>query len=123
LLQRQRLAQSVTPDNRVMRKLEDEIAGLRAAINSSINSVLEGLATRRKDLMNQANLYSGRIGKHADAGTEFLDFRREQQIKVESVFDAAAETGGECAGAGAVANKRRCSTRLRSTARWRRAHR
>ena len=81
MLQRQRLAQSVTPDNPVMRKLEDEIAGLRAAINSSINSVLEGLATRRKDLMNQANLYSGRIGSMPTQEREFLDLSREQQIK------------------------------------------
>jgi tyrosine-protein kinase Etk/Wzc len=81
LLQRQRLAQSVTPDNPVMRKLEEEIAGLRAAIDSSINSVLEGLATRRKDLMNQANLYSGRIGSMPTQEREFLDLSREQQIK------------------------------------------
>ena len=105
LLQRQRLAQSVTPDNPVMRKLEDEIAGLRAAINSSINSVLEGLATRRKDLMNQANLYSGRIGSMPTQEREFLDLSREQQIKANLFLMLLQKREENALALAAVANK------------------
>ena len=105
LLQRQRLAQSVTPDNPVMRKLEDEIAGLRVAINSSINSVLQGLTTRRRDLMNQSNLYSGRIGSMPTQEREFLDLSREQQIKANLFLMLLQKREENALALAAVANK------------------
>ena len=105
LLQRQRLAQSVTPDNPVMRKLEDEIAGLRSAINSSINSVLQGLNTRRRDILNQANLYSGKIGSMPTQERQFLDLSREQQIKANLFLMLLQKREENALALAAVANK------------------
>jgi tyrosine-protein kinase Etk/Wzc len=105
LLQRQRLAQSVTPDNPVMRKLEDEIAGLRTSINSSISSVLQGLTTRRRDLMNQSNLYSGRIGSMPTQEREFIDLSREQQIKANLFLMLLQKREENALALAAVANK------------------
>jgi capsular exopolysaccharide synthesis family protein len=105
LLQRQRLTQSVTPDNPVMKKLEDEIAGLRAAINSSINSVLQGLNTRRRDILNQANLYSGKIGSMPTQEREFLDLSREQQIKANLFLMLLQKREENALALAAVANK------------------
>ncbi|MCW1735301.1 GumC family protein [Anaerorudis cellulosivorans] len=105
LLQRQRLTQSVTPDNPVMRKLEDEIAGLRTAINSSINSVLQGLTTKQKDLFNQASLYSGKIGSMPTQEREFLDLSREQQIKANLFLMLLQKREENALALAAVANK------------------
>jgi len=105
LLQRQRLAQSVTPDNPVMKKLDDEIAGLRSAINSSINSVLQGLNTRRRDILNQANLYSGKIGSMPTQERQFLDLSREQQIKANLFLMLLQKREENALALAAVANK------------------
>jgi tyrosine-protein kinase Etk/Wzc len=105
LLQRQRLAQSVTPDNPVMKKLDDEIAGLRSAINSSINSVMQGLNTRRRDILNQANLYSGKIGSMPTQERQFLDLSREQQIKANLFLMLLQKREENALALAAVANK------------------
>jgi capsular exopolysaccharide synthesis family protein len=105
LLQRQRMDQSITPDNPVMKKLDDEIAGLRTAINSSINSVLQGLATKQKDLFNQASLYSGKIGSMPTQEREFLDLSREQQIKANLFLMLLQKREENALALAAVANK------------------
>lgn len=81
VLERQRLSQSMTEDNPAMRKLEEQIAGLRQNINSSINSVQQGLNIQRRDARNQANIYGGRIGSVPTQEREFMELSREQQIK------------------------------------------
>lgn len=105
LLQLQRLSQSMTPDNPMMKKLNDEIAGLRAAINSSITSVQQGLTTRRKNILNQANLYSGKIGSMPTQEREFVDLSREQQIKSNLFLMLLQKREENALALAAVANK------------------
>jgi len=97
--------QSITTDNPVMKKLADEIAGLRTAINSSINSVLQGLATKQKDLFNQASLYSGKIDSMPTQEREFLDLSREQQIKANLFLMLLQKREENALALAAVANK------------------
>lgn len=81
LLERERLSQSMTADNPAMKKLEEQIAGLRQNINSSVSSVQKGLAIQRRDARNQAGLYDGKIGVLPRQEREFMELSREQQIK------------------------------------------
>lgn len=105
LLEQQRLMQSVTPDNPVMKKINDEIGGLKSAINASINSVEQGLATKRKDLLNQSNLYSGKIGSMPSQERHFLDLSREQQIKANLFLMLLQKREENALALAAVANK------------------
>src|SRR5690554_559107 len=81
VLERERLSQSMTADNPAMKRLEDQISGLRENINSSINSVQHGLSIQRRDARNQANIYGGRVGVMTTQEREFMELSREQQIK------------------------------------------
>src|SRR5690554_392098 len=81
VLERERLSQSMTADNPAMKRLEDQISGLRENINSSINSVQQGLSIQRRDARNQANIYGGRVGVMPTQEREFMELSREQQIK------------------------------------------
>lgn len=81
VLERERLSQSMTEDNPAMRKLDEQISGLRQNINSSISSVQRGLSIQRRDAHNQANIYGGRIGSVPTQEREFMELSREQQIK------------------------------------------
>ena len=81
VLERERLSQSMTSDNPAMIRLEEQIAGLRQNINSSINSVRQGLSIQRRDARNQANIYGGRVGMMPTQEREFMELSREQQIK------------------------------------------
>jgi capsular exopolysaccharide synthesis family protein len=81
VLERERLSQSMTADNPAMIRLEEQIAGLRENINSSISSVQQGLNIQRRDARNQANIYGGRIGVMPTQEREFMELSREQQIK------------------------------------------
>lgn len=81
VLERERLSQSMTADNPAMIRLEEQISGLRENINSSINSVQQGLSIQRRDARNQANIYGGRVGVMPTQEREFMELSREQQIK------------------------------------------
>ena len=81
VLERERLSQSMTADNPAMIRLEEQIAGLRQNINSSIKSVQQGLNIQRRDARNQANIYGGRVGVMPTQEREFMELSREQQIK------------------------------------------
>ncbi|MEN6589587.1 MAG: Wzz/FepE/Etk N-terminal domain-containing protein, partial [Proteiniphilum sp.] len=81
LLERERLAQSMTDDNPAMVRLNEQISGLRQNINTSINSVQRGLNIQRRDARNQAGLYGGRISSMPTQEREFMELSREQQIK------------------------------------------
>jgi capsular exopolysaccharide synthesis family protein len=81
VLERERLSQSMTADNPAMRRLDEQITGLRQNINASIQSVQQGLSIQRRDAHNQADLYGGRIGSIPTQEREFMELSREQQIK------------------------------------------
>ncbi len=81
VLERERLSQSMTDDNPAMVRLDEQISGLRQNINSSINSVQQGLSIQRRDARNQTNIYGGRIGSIPTQEREFMELSREQQIK------------------------------------------
>lgn len=81
VLERERLSQSMTDDNPAMIRLDEQIAGLRNNINSSISSVEQGLNIQRRDARNQANIYGGKVGELPTQEREFVELSREQQIK------------------------------------------
>ena len=81
VLERERLSQSMTDDNPAMIRLDEQISGLRQNINSSIQSVQQGLNIQRRDARNQMNIYGGRIGSMPTQEREFMELSREQQIK------------------------------------------
>ena len=81
LLERERLSQSMTDDNPAMKRLNEQISGLRESISASISSVQQGLQIRRRDARNQANLFGGRVSAVPTQEREFMELSREQQIK------------------------------------------
>ncbi len=81
LIERERMSQSMTDENPAMKRIDEQISGLRSNINSSISSVQQGLAIQRRDARNQANIYGGRLGSMPTQEREFVDLTREQQIK------------------------------------------
>lgn len=81
LLERERLSQSMTDDNPAMRRMNEQIEGLRQSISSSINSVQQGLQIRQREARNQANLFGGRVSNVPTQEREFMELSREQQIK------------------------------------------
>lgn len=81
LLERERLSQSMTDDNPAMRRMNEQIEGLRQSIGSSINSVQQGLQIRQREVRNQANLFGGRVSNMPTQEREFMELSREQQIK------------------------------------------
>ncbi len=81
LLERERLSQSMTETNPALVRLNDQINGLRQNINSSVQSVQQGLQIQRRDVRNQANIFGGRIRNRPTQEREFMELAREQQIK------------------------------------------
>lgn len=81
LLERERLSQSMTDDNPAMKRLNEQINGLRQSIGASINSVQQGLQIQRREARNQANLFGGRMSAMPTQEREFMELSREQQIK------------------------------------------
>ena len=81
LLERERLSQSMTDDNPAMRRMNEQIEGLRQSIGSSINSVQQGLQIRQREARNQANMFGGRVSSVPTQEREFMELSREQQIK------------------------------------------
>jgi capsular exopolysaccharide synthesis family protein len=81
LLERERLSQSMTDDNPAMKRLNEQINGLRESIGSSINSVQQGLQIQRREARNQANIFGGRMSAVPTQEREFMELSREQQIK------------------------------------------
>ena len=81
LLEKQRLSQSMTEDNPAMRRINEQISGLRQSIGTSINSVQQGLQIQRRDARNQANIFGGRVSSVPKQEREFMELSREQQIK------------------------------------------
>jgi capsular exopolysaccharide synthesis family protein len=105
IMERERLAQSTTPDNPVMKKLEEQLSSLRANINSSIRSVGQSLNIARRDARNQANIFGGKVGSTPTQERQFMELSREQQIKA-SLFLMLLEKREENALAlAATANK------------------
>lgn len=83
LAERELLAHSVEEGNPVMVKLNQQIVALRGSINSSIESVTEGLAIERRNIANQVRLYGGKIGDLPKRERGFADIARDQRIKDE----------------------------------------
>ncbi len=81
LAERERLSRSMEDSNPVMQKMDEQIRSLRGSINSSIASVREGLAIERRNIANQARIYSGKIGEVPTQERQFTEIAREQQIK------------------------------------------
>ena len=81
LAERERLSKSMAESNPTMVKMNEQIAALRQAINSSIASVMEGLAIERRNIANQVRIYSGKIGDVPRQERQFTEIAREQQIK------------------------------------------
>ena len=81
LAERERLSRSMEDNNPVMQKLDEQIGSLRTGINQSIASVRDGLVIERRNIANQARLYSGKIGDVPRRERQFTEIAREQQIK------------------------------------------
>lgn len=81
LAERERLSRSMEDSNPMMQKMDEQIRSLRGSINSSISSVQEGLAIERRNIANQARIYSGKIGEVPTQERQFTEIAREQQIK------------------------------------------
>ena len=81
LIERKRLSKSMTEDNPVLIKLNEQISGLHKNIVSFINSVQQGLNIQRRDALKQANLYGIRISNIPTQEKEFKGISRDQQLK------------------------------------------
>ena len=76
LLEKQRLSQSMTEDNPAMKRINEQIAGLRQSIGTSISSVQQGLQIQRRDARNQANIFGGRVSAVPTQEREFMEDRK-----------------------------------------------
>ncbi|HBK31047.1 MAG TPA: tyrosine protein kinase [Porphyromonadaceae bacterium] len=105
IMERERLAQSTTRDNPMMRKLEEQLAALRTNINASIRSVGQSLNIACRDVRNQATIFGGKVESTPTQERQFMELSREQQIKA-SLFLMLLEKREENALAlAATANK------------------
>ena len=81
ILERDRLLRTNTESNPVIQKLDGQIEGLRAGIESSIASVKQGLSIARRDAQSQVNYYKSQTGAAPTQERQFTEIAREQQIK------------------------------------------
>ena len=81
LLTRMKTMRSATADNPVLANIDLQLQTLRTNIEASINSAEEGLEIMRRDLKKQENKYAGRIGDVPTQEREYLQIKRQQEIK------------------------------------------
>ena len=81
LLTRMKTMRSATADNPVLASMDLQLEAMRSNIETSIRSVEDGLEIMRRDLKKQENRYAGRIGDVPTQEREYLQIKRQQEIK------------------------------------------
>lgn len=81
LLERERLLNTMKPDNPTIVNQNINITALRKNILSSVTGVKEGLEIARKDIIRKTNYFNSRIGNMPKQEREFNNIDRQQQIK------------------------------------------
>ncbi|MBR1564677.1 MAG: polysaccharide biosynthesis tyrosine autokinase [Paludibacteraceae bacterium] len=81
LLTRMKTMRSATADNPVLAHIDMQLQAMRQNIEMSIKSAEDGLEIMRKDLQKQEKRYAGRIGDVPTQEREYLQIKRQQEIK------------------------------------------
>mgnify|MGYP002855842623 CR=1 FL=1 len=81
LLTRMKTMRSATADNPVLAHIDLQLQAMRSNIETSIRSAEEGLEIMRRDLKKQENKYAGRIGDVPTQEREYMQIKRQQEIK------------------------------------------
>ncbi len=81
LLMRMKTMRSATADNPVLSNIDLQLQAMRSNIEMSIKSAEEGLEIMRRDLQKQEQRYAGRIGDVPTQEREYLQIKRQQEIK------------------------------------------
>ncbi len=81
VLQYNRLARTGAESNPALKKLQDEIMDMHAAIEQSLSSVYANLLIQKRSIDKQYELYSGRIQSTPTHERTLNDIGRQQEIK------------------------------------------
>lgn len=80
---RMQLAQDAKGNNRTLRQLDDQISTLRANINESLEKSYQTSLVAVREARQRLNTSMSRLGNVPAQEREFLDLKRQQQVKQE----------------------------------------
>lgn len=84
-IEKQRLLNTVRPDNPLIVGINEQLAGLRASMNEALANVKKGLTLQRNSLMANTNKYTEEIKKMPALERGLLERSRAQSVK-EGLF-------------------------------------
>ena len=83
LIERKKLLRTSSESNPAVINLNTGIEAMRTSVQTSVESVLEGLKITKADLDRKANRLESRISNAPQYEKEFLNISRQQEIKAE----------------------------------------
>lgn len=83
LIERKRLLRTSSESNPAVINLNTGIEAMRTSVQTSVESVLEGLKITKADLDRKANRLESRISNAPQYEKEFLNISRQQEIKAQ----------------------------------------
>lgn len=83
VIERNRVLKSSTPENPVVIRVNDKINSLKSSISESLNKLKSSLIIKNNAIVNQGNIFGGRISQIPRQEREFRGIFRQQQIKEE----------------------------------------
>lgn len=78
---RKRLALTSSDENPAVKQLNISLEAMRSSVQTTVNSVLDGLLITQKELDRQARKFEGRISDAPRQEKEFMSISRQQEIK------------------------------------------
>ena len=81
MLQRMALASNAKPNNKALKMLDEQIDAMRATIATSVVKAYDNLEVAIRDQRSKLNKAMGRLGSVPEQEREFLNMKRQQQVK------------------------------------------
>lgn len=81
IIERKRLLRTSSENNPAVIHLNTGIEAMRRTVNTSVNSVLEGLEIAKADIDRQATKYESRINAAPTQEKEYMNISRQQEIQ------------------------------------------
>lgn len=81
VLQRMALAANAKPNNKALKVLDEQIDAMRSTISTSVIKAYDNLSVVIREQRSQLNKAMGRLGTVPEQEREFLNMKRQQQVK------------------------------------------
>ena len=81
MLQRMALASNAKPNNKALKMLDEQIDAMRATIATSVVKAYDNLEVAIREQRSKLNKAMGRLGSVPEQEREFLNMKRQQQVK------------------------------------------